>query len=169
MDQESFLAEFLRQRTLLAGFIRAMIRDPHAAEDVFQETSMVLFREAGRFQEGTNFGAWSRSIARNRIKEHFHRRRQPLPLSEGAEQAVESAFDGLADDGLDDCRSALVLCLEKLGATARRVIDAYYGEDRDLKSVAVELDRTPLAVRIVLSRARAALRECADRRLAHGT
>ncbi len=169
MDQEAFLEEFLRQRTTLAGFIRALIRDPDAAEDVFQETSLVLFREAAKFQEGTNFGAWARSIARNRVREHFHRRRQPIPLTEEAEQSVVAVFDDFEDDGLDDRRSALARCLDQLGTTARKVIDAYYGQDRDLKTVAVEMDRTPLAVRIVLSRARAALRECADRRLAHET
>ena len=166
MDPEGFLKEFIRHRTLLAGFIRAMLRDPHAAEDVFQETSLVMFREAARFEEGTNFGAWARTIARNRIREHFHRRRQPVPISEAVEQAVETAFGEVESDWWAARQTVLARCLERLGATARRVLDAYYGQDRELKAVAAELGRTPLAVRIVLSRARAALRECADRHLA---
>ena len=165
MQKDRFVQYFVEQRTLLYALIHALVRDPHAAEDIFQETSLVLFREADRFQEGTDFGAWARSIARNRAREHFKKRRQTVPLSEAAENAVVLAHQEIKAEWWRLRREALTRCLEPLGAEIRKVFELYYGESLTTDRIARLLGRSGTAIRLTLCRTRKKLAECAQRRM----
>jgi RNA polymerase sigma-70 factor (ECF subfamily) len=165
MDTDGLLKLYVEHRTLLFAFIHALVRDPHGAEDVFQETTMVLFREAGQFRPGTDFGAWARSVARNRVREYFRKRNRHLPLSEAAEAALEDRFRETRADWWRERREALLRCLGGLGDRLRGLLDLYYGQSRTAEQVAASVGTTPVAVRIALCRIRKQLRLCAEREL----
>jgi RNA polymerase sigma-70 factor (ECF subfamily) len=165
MDPDGLLKLFVDHRTMLYAFIHALVRDPHGAEDVFQETTMVLFREAAQFQAGTDFGAWARSVARNRIREHFRKLNRHQPLSEAAETALADRFRETRADWWRERREALFRCLDDVRGKIRSMLDLYYGQSRSAGEVAEALGMTPAAIRIALCRIRKQLRECAERRL----
>jgi RNA polymerase sigma factor (sigma-70 family) len=75
---------FLTHIDLVRGFIRALVRDRHLADDVLQETFLTVARKAGDFEPGTNFPRWACAIARLKVME-AHRREKGnlLFLSEG--------------------------------------------------------------------------------------
>lgn len=151
---------------MLYAFVLGRVRDPHGAEDVFQETARVMVREQGVFRTGTDFGAWARSIARNRMKEYFRARQRSVPLSAEAERALESAHGTLDTDWWHARRAALRACLERVKGKGREVLGLYYGRGLTAGGVAQCIGRSATAVRIVLSRLRKKLRDCIESQLA---
>ncbi len=60
-----------REGRTLAGFVLALVGDRHSADDVYQSTCLELWRIRGTFAPGTDFGAWSRSVARIQVMRHW--------------------------------------------------------------------------------------------------
>ncbi len=165
MDKDDLLKLFIDHRTMLYAFIHALVRDPHGAEDVFQETTMVLFREADQFQPGGNFGAWARSVARNRIHEHVRKRNRLQPLSAAAEAALADRCQETRTEWWRDRREALFHCLNAVQGRLRSILELTYGQSRTAEQVAETLGTSPTAIRIALCRVRKQLRLCAERKL----
>ena len=59
------LRHFARIRAAILGYLRILVRDAHLAEDLFQDTCVVVLQKMGRFDRSKNFEAWVRGIARN--------------------------------------------------------------------------------------------------------
>ena len=60
---KDFVSLLMSHREPLWAFIRAMVRDYHACEDIFQQVTMILWEQFPKFERGTSFIAWSRAIA----------------------------------------------------------------------------------------------------------
>jgi len=89
MSNESLVQELLTYRAELFGFIRALLRNTHDAEDLFQEVSAVVLREASASGEPIrDFRAWVKEVARRKALEHYRARRAcraaGLPVEEMA-------------------------------------------------------------------------------------
>jgi RNA polymerase sigma-70 factor (ECF subfamily) len=54
----------VKHRHEMVAFLYGLVPDPHGVEDIFQEICLVAVRKAAEFQDGTNFVAWARAIAR---------------------------------------------------------------------------------------------------------
>ena len=86
-------AEFLRLYTLhqprLFAYVLTMIPKWHDAEEVLQETSVVLWQAFGQFQLGTDFRAWANKTALNQVLSFRKRhKRLAVPLSERFVEAI---------------------------------------------------------------------------------
>jgi RNA polymerase sigma factor (sigma-70 family) len=63
-------------------FVHGMVRDPHLAQDVYQEVFTKVLRKHDLYQTGTNFRAWLFEIARNQALTALRaRQRLPRPIS----------------------------------------------------------------------------------------
>lgn len=164
-DHRRFLAHFLSHRDSLYAFLLVLVRDRALAEDLFQETSLVLWEKFGEFREGTHFGAWSRQIAYHLVRNarrRLSRRRRLLP--EVAAEAVSRALarqEETADE--ERWRRALKECLDRLAPAARELIRKRYFQDLPVKEIAQVLGRTTPGVRSALGKIRAALEVCLRR------
>lgn len=66
------------------------------AEDVLQDTMIVVARFAGNYQKGTNAKAWILAIARNKALDLVRERNRNLPLDEAGDMPeAEKGFEGL--------------------------------------------------------------------------
>src|SRR5580658_9293568 len=57
-----------RHQRQIFSYIYALVPDRHDAEDLLQETSLVICEKFDAFQEGTDFVAWACQIAYWRIR-----------------------------------------------------------------------------------------------------
>ncbi len=158
----------LKHRHGLLAFIHGLVADPHAAEDLFQEVSLIVVQKAAEFQEGTNFPAWARSILRNKVREHL-RKRQGVQVDNSLLEELDRDFraveEGLDPDGR---REALRRCLGKLTDRVRRALVLRYDQGLSPGEIGDRTGQTRQAVNSLLQRAREALRECVERGLAAG-
>src|SRR5262245_12852703 len=119
---DAVVREFLRERASLFAFVLSIVRDFDRAEDVVQETAVVGMEQAGDFEPGTDFGAWVRRIARNKIYNANRVTRRTVALSPAAIGAIEAAF-AETDAGWFD---ALRHCMTKLADRAREIVRLHY-------------------------------------------
>ncbi|MCS6850198.1 MAG: sigma-70 family RNA polymerase sigma factor [Gemmataceae bacterium] len=135
------------------------------AEEIVQETNLVLWREFGRFQPGTNFAAWACKIAFHQVLAWRKRRqRDRLELSpEFLESVAEEAI--ARGDELDDRAQALAGCIAKLPPDHRTLLRLRYSDGLSVEAIAQQLQRTVDAVYRALSRIRRALHACVTQSL----
>src|SRR6516164_8747664 len=63
-DQAAFGDLVRRHGPMVLGVCRGILRDPHAAEDAFQVTFLLLIRKAGSVRKRGSVGSWLYGVAR---------------------------------------------------------------------------------------------------------
>ena len=151
-----FLALFLRHQADLRAFLGSVLRDRAAAEDLFQETALVLWQKFAEYDPARPFGAWARGIATNKVLQE-RAKRIPLAFSPAAVRAVAEAFDRAPEEAdLAPLRD----CVSRLPEKSRRLLALRYGEALSLAEIARRAGGTLDAVHKALSRAREAVERC---------
>lgn len=150
--------------SMLLAFIRAMVTDRTAVDDVYQETMITAWRTLDRFDRRRPFGPWLRGIARNHALTHFRKsRRVPLPMEEEILQHLDRRMEQLSSrpgDTWEEKIEALESCLDDLPSPARTMLDMHYRDSMNTEAIAVHLDATREAVKKRLQRTRAQLVAC---------
>jgi RNA polymerase sigma-70 factor (ECF subfamily) len=73
--EASFRAELIALLPQLRAFARFLARDPAAADDLVQETTMRALAAWRQYEPGTNMRAWLFAIQRNLFRQGLRRRR----------------------------------------------------------------------------------------------
>ncbi|MGH7127883.1 MAG: sigma-70 family RNA polymerase sigma factor [Planctomycetaceae bacterium] len=165
-DGSEFVPLFTRCQRSLYLFILAQVPSPTDAEEILQETNLVLWRKFDQFQPGTNFSAWASQVARYEVLKFRERRgRERLCFSDDLVQRIaEEAPIDLEE--LDLRRQALAKCLGKLRKSDRELIQQRYAPGTTGKTLARALGRPANSVYQSLGRIRRTLLECVNRQLA---
>jgi RNA polymerase sigma-70 factor (ECF subfamily) len=146
------------------GYILALVHNFADADDIFQLTSMVIWRKFHEFELGTNFVRWACDIARLEALSYLKlKRRRPLLLSEDLQldlAAIQSENDLVTIDHRQD---ALAHCLEKVSADNRRLLELCYGGGGSIEQISAQLGRSKHSIYNSLRRIRAALSQCVRR------
>jgi RNA polymerase sigma-70 factor (ECF subfamily) len=146
-------------------YVLSLVPRWNDAEEIIQETNLVLWREFDRFELGTNFAAWACKVAFHQIltwqrKQQRDRLRfTPEFLEVVAEEAAVSA------DRLEERSLLLVECVRKLPEPQRELLRMRYAENCSIDDLAQRVKRTVAAVYRSLSRIRQTLHECVTRSL----
>jgi len=166
-DYELFISLFSRNQGRILAFVRALVPDPTQAEDVFQSTSLVLWRSFATFRRDAEFLPWAVGVARHQVLMHWRtKRRDRHVFSEELLLELAAATEsGLGE--IDRRQLALEACVSGLPPRQRDLIRMFYGENRSAGEIAASWNRTVHAVYKALATLRRALLECVTIRLAH--
>ncbi len=136
------------------------------AEDLLQETFLAVFREGFEVRSTAQTVAYLRTVARNQLlMDRRKQRNRPQAVELETAEAVWAQAAG--EDGLDDYLVALGECLHNaLSPRARRALELQYRDRASRAEIATELHLAVEGVKTLLRRARSALRDCVERRLA---
>ena len=164
--------EFLSNRQQLMAFIYGLVRDPQAAEDVFQETWLKL---ANALQEGTviqSQAKWCRTVAKNLVLQYWRQQRNAKVIADSSLleflDFVELAFDENPWKGTSDRQQALNDCVSALPAKSQRLLTLKYTEGHSIQEIASVLQQSGAAVVKALLRLRQALSICVEKKLKLG-
>ena len=157
---------FVQHSAQLRGFIVALLPDFGTADDVLQETFITVTAKAAVFDPQRDFLAWACGIARFKVMEAGRRAtRQWQPLGDEVLEALAASEPPPAPT--DDPRLAwLEDCLSVLTPQSRRIVELCYQQAHKPAEIARRLDWAPESVYVALSRARAVLRQCVERKAA---
>jgi RNA polymerase sigma-70 factor (ECF subfamily) len=160
-------ADFLRYynaaQPLLRGWLLAWLRDFHRAEDLLQETSVVLWKQFGEFRSGESFNAWALGIAKNlTLKSLREARVSPRLADPEVLQAVAATYEKTFAN-LEGRRRALTGCMDKLSETLRTLVDLYFGQLLPISEIARRTGRSTGGVKVALFRARQWLAGCTQK------
>lgn len=169
---EEFVGLFTRNEPALRSFVRSLVRSWDDADEVMQNTGLVLWRKFGDFDpEGkqssgdpsVDFFRWACVVARFEVlswrrdkarDRHVFDEDVVHLLAEEASREQEAL-------GLE--RKALELCLKKLPEKQLRIVMAAYEPGVRLNRVADELGKTATAFYKMLNRTRKSLLDCVER------
>ncbi|NLF06518.1 MAG: sigma-70 family RNA polymerase sigma factor, partial [Pirellulaceae bacterium] len=147
---DEFTRVFTVNQRAIYLYIRSLVANSADVDELWQETNLVLWQRFADYQPGTNFLAWARRIAYNKVLNYRTRRRPPLLFSDDFLQKL-AASDRVFDSNsfwLD----VLKLCTDKLPPIDRELIELRYGPDGDCRSVAEKLKRTVRSVHKAVGR-----------------
>lgn len=163
-DATAFAAIIERHQRAIYGYLRARLTQATDAEDMTQEVFLRFHLAQARFDSNQLIRPWLLGIARNLLKEHVRsvRRRKEIAWTELCLE-LESVlpFDAAAND---DALFHLPVCLESLGPSARQAIELKYRSEQKLAEIGKQLHRSEGAVKLLVHRARQALRDCLDQK-----
>lgn len=136
-DQEAFRKLYEETDRAIYGFILSIVRDPHDAEEVMQETYMKVWTSAPSYKAQGKPLAWMFTIARNlcymRFREQKHKSDLGLDDLDGAEMGqlcpqIEDAADKLvlqaALKALKEEERQIVLLKNSSGLKHREIAEA---------------------------------------------
>jgi RNA polymerase sigma-70 factor, ECF subfamily len=164
-DREEFARLFSRHARRIYAFIVTLVFSHHDAEEVFQNTSVVLWNKFGEFRPDSNFFAWASRIAYYEVLNLMKQHRRGAVVSEESLQALADEATALSDDtpariaALDDC-------LSRLPVADREIIQERYFYQRPPKQIAAMRSRSLDSVYRALSRIHNLLLECVERTIA---
>ncbi|MHC4878996.1 MAG: sigma-70 family RNA polymerase sigma factor [Planctomycetota bacterium] len=163
---EQFLKLFTRDQLRILAWIRALVPEHTAAADVFQETSLELWRSFPSFRPDADFLPWALAVARHQVLKHWRKaKRERLVFSEEFLTELTTEAIGLAEE-LAPRQAALDECVERLTDRQRDLIHRFYGKNQPANAIADAWDRSVHAVYKSLKVVRRALLECVEAKLA---
>jgi len=163
---KDFLELLTTHERSLALYVHGLVPRDSAAEDILQQTKLLLWKHFDDFELGTHFLAWARKIAFHQILTHRrHKKREHLPLDEVSLEALGAAVSELACE-TSARQDALRHCLTRLPTEHRQLVQLRYFDDLEIEQIAERVTRTEAAVYRALSRIRMNLMECVQKQIA---
>jgi RNA polymerase sigma-70 factor (ECF subfamily) len=161
-----FIAHVTRSQRVLHSFILSLVWSASDADDVLQETNLVLWRKAAEFDPAREFLPWAMRFAQFQALAYL-KRRQRSKLAFDDALLDQLATEAIAETAETDARrAALSSCLEKLPADHRRLLAGRYEPAGSVNALAAARGTTPKALSELLRRIRQALLLCIERTLA---
>lgn len=169
LSQDDAVRLLARHHSRLLAYVTVVVHDRHLAEDVLQETSVIIINRAAEKTTAKLFPAWVRSVARNVAYEMLRSRRGRVMTS--VEPAVldsmESAWKNLDEgDQLLARKMALRACMEKLSKNSKTLLKMKYEQSMSGTDIADQLGRSVDGVYVTVSRIHKALADCVKTQLA---
>lgn len=160
-----FVKLFAQHNRRLYALIRVLVSGATDAEEVFQNTSTVLWAKFDQFAEGTDFWRWSSQIAR--YEALAWRRKCTISgklFSDRFYEAVETRAADLGNE-TNDRIIALAECVDELEEPQRALIQARYRPGASVRNIASEFGRSTNAIYKALRRAHEWLFDCVEAKL----
>lgn len=163
--QSSFLRLFLGHQKSIYAFILAMVHDYADAEDILQETSIVMWQKFREYQPGTDFIAWGLTIARFQVLKYFkYKSRSKVQFNDALLEAISHSMASELTH-IDSRLEALRNCRRKLTKQDRALLEKRYEHGIAFSQIARDTGKTVHAIYKKVSRIQDALLKCIDKTL----
>lgn len=166
---DELVRHLLADRAKLLAYIWVIVRDEHAAEDVFQDVSMLALYKRDEIRDAEHLMHWLRAAARNKSMHVLRDRRSaPGPLDDDVIELMGPHF--ARHDPLNnlDVIDAIKQCKAQLSPSAQQIVEARYRDGLTGSALADRFQRSVNTVYQALTRAHRALAQCIRARLEAG-
>src|SRR5947209_1894788 len=166
-QHDQFVERFVRCQARIYAYVALLLPNRADAEEVFQQTSLVLWKKWQQFDPSRDFLRWACGIAHHEVRNFLrkHTSKGRVYLSEEVMAEVAQVRLEL-HDVLEARRRALRQCLDRLKQSRRELLERCYTGKDSIKTIAAELGQRPNVLYMTLKRLRRALHECINRTLA---
>jgi RNA polymerase sigma-70 factor (ECF subfamily) len=147
------------------SYIYTLVPDRHDANDLLQETSLVICEKFHEFTPGTDFVAWACQIAYWQIRKARQKfARAKVVFDQEVVDALAQTAAELAGE-VNERHEALAHCLEKLPPRDREMVLLRYEPGSGVEEAAQRAGRSMLAAYKALARIRKLLLDCVTHQL----
>jgi RNA polymerase sigma-70 factor (ECF subfamily) len=149
---------------MLLAYIRSMVRDAAAADDIFQETILVAWKRLDDFDRSRPFAPWLRGIAAKCALASFRVGKvRPITSDPAIIETISGSFERLnmiEGDTFSERLGKLESCLAKLPEPMRECVKLAYSRGMLLKHIAESTGEMEETIKKRIQRARQALADC---------
>jgi RNA polymerase sigma-70 factor, ECF subfamily len=164
--------EFAQQIELstsrILSYLHALLLDWSDAEDVFQETCLVLWQKYDAFQPGTSFLAWALRIAQHKALNFQKKQARRAVFNAGVREALMLDIADRSEPATTAGLAALSGCVDKLAQNDQRIVKLRYIEQIPVRQLADAMGRSPESIHNSLHRIRTGLLDCIRREISRG-
>jgi len=167
-NRKRLMALMTRHQRQIFSYIYALVPNRYDAEDLLQETSVVICEKFNEFEEGTDFVAWGCQIAYWRVRYSRQKyARSKVVFDQQIVDAIAQTASEMAEE-LDERHVALGHCLQKLHSRDRELLLTRYEPGCGVEEAARRSGRTLQTAYKALARLRKLLLDCVTTKLASG-
>lgn len=164
--QKLLMSLMTRHQRQIFAYIYTLVPRRHDAEDLLQETSVVICEKFQEFRPGSDFVAWACQIAWWRIRYSRQKfARSKVVFDDTVLEAVARTASEMHAE-IDARHEALASCLQKLPTRDREFVLTRYEPDGGVEEAARRTGRSMDAAYKALTRIRKLLHDCVSHQLA---
>lgn len=143
------------------GFIFTMVGNAADADDVLQNTYLIMWKKRADFHGKGNFLTWACSFAKLQVFSYRkkHKRHRQHAVEEEVLDAIASEVERQFDDR-EDRLLALRSCLASLPERQRELLTLRYFESKSSAAIADLRDTSENVIHVTMHRVRKALLRC---------
>jgi RNA polymerase sigma-70 factor (ECF subfamily) len=161
----TFLDLYTAHQRQLYGYIVTLTPNRSDAEEIFDQTTLVLWEKWSTFDPTRSFLAWACGVARFEVLKYRDKpERRWAGLDEHVIALISEDRDRL-QDALDRRAKVLIRCMERLRDWQRKLLETCYAGTMSIAEIARQFGKTPNAISSRLRRIRQSLHYCVDRSL----
>lgn len=161
-----FLSYFTKDHQRLFGYIFSLLHNRADTEDVFQQTSLTLWRRFDEFDRDREFFPWGCGIAFNSVRNFLRvSGRSRLRFNDQLLQTIAEERIP-AEPQLRNFADRLEWCIARLGDRDRELIRQAYSKDQTATDIAKSTGRALQTVYNRLNLIRRELGNCVQRQIA---
>ncbi len=167
-SHEAFVAMFARHQRRVFAYIGTLLPNIADAEEVMQETSIILWRKWGDFDSSRDFVRWANGIAHLEVQRYLRQHKSGrLRFNDALLTQIATEVERQSEQQADR-QAALSGCMEKLAAGDRDLVERRYRCEVKVAEIAQSLNRPIKSIYRSLDRVRNQLFECVQRALSAG-
>lgn len=163
--------EFAQQIELstsrILSYLHALLLNWNDAEDVFQETCLVLWQKFDDFESGTSFLAWALRIAQHKALNYRKKQARRAAFNAELSDSLLLEIAARSEETTTANLAALSGCIDKMAQNDQRLVKLRYIEQIPIRQLADAMGRSPESVHNSLHRIRNGLLDCIRREINH--
>lgn len=164
-----FMKLFEEHYRQLFGYVYMLVRNYTDAEDVVQQTSIILWKKFDTYRPDSSFFTWACGAARFEALKYLRRqRRYRAHFSKAFQLRLAATMAGVRPDVVSDRALALEDCVKKLPESQQELIWQCFGGLKSVAEIAQETGRTTHSIYSSLRNIRNKLFECVDQSVSRG-
>lgn len=156
-QEDAFNRLYRRYADRVYGYLRKRLRDPQAANDVFQASFLKLHRSREQFNSTFTFAPWLFTVVRSVLLDWHKAQKNKILESEFKEEAFQAAETNEAVIPFPRTE------LSNLPETQRLAVEMRYFGDLSFEEIATRLETSPGNVRQLVSRGIKGLKSLFDK------
>jgi len=164
-SQENLVALITRHQAALYAYILSLLPDQAKADDVLQETNLVLWRKAAEFDMSKPFMPWACKVAWFQVKAARRDAARDKHVFDSDLVDLLAAEDDSDLEATTELDHALRDCLEELPEDKRELILNRYQPESSVNEMAATRNLSPGALSGQLHRIRLMLENCVEGKL----
>lgn len=166
LDHETILRHLFAARQRLSAAAWLIVRDAHAAEDIFQNVALKSVTREVSFEHEGALLSWATVSAKREAIDWLRKRKsETLGLEPDVLDLLDREWQSKSAAPEGPRMEALRECLDGVPANSRRLLELRYFDGRPCQEVAETLGAGVEAIYQRLSRLHRQLKQCVDQRV----
>lgn len=159
-SEKQFIQLITDHQGKIFAYIYSQTANPEAANEILQETCLVLWNKREQFEMGTNFNAWSQSIAYFQIKAYRQKQyRDRLVFDDDINERIKNTADSI-EEKRDIRKEKLNKCISLLQDKYQNYVHKRYRDGMAVNEIADQENIPVNTITQAFFRIRQKLTEC---------